>query len=77
LANRLFFELSCVFCFLHLHFSHSDFDNNICLLNWGNANREEMNNVGYPKLNAEMLRVEKIHPPLKQIFDQLRNMHNQ
>ena len=39
--------------------------------------REEMNNVGYPKLNAEMLRVEKIHPPLKQIFDQLRNMHNQ
>ena len=37
--------------------------------------REEMNNVGYPKLNAEMLRVEKIHPPLKQIFDQLRNMH--
>jgi hypothetical protein len=37
LANRLFFELSCVFGFLHLHFSHSDFDNNICLLNWGNA----------------------------------------
>ena len=39
--------------------------------------REEMNNVGYPKLDAEMLRVEKIHPPLKQIFDQLRNMHKQ
>jgi hypothetical protein len=39
LANRLFFELSCVFGFLHLHFSHSDFDNNICLLNWGNATR--------------------------------------
>jgi len=38
--------------------------------------REEMNNIGYPKLNTEMLRVEKIHPPLKQIFDQLRNMHN-
>jgi hypothetical protein len=38
--------------------------------------KEELINVGYPKLSAEMLRVEKIHPPLKQIFDQLRNMHN-
>ena len=38
LAHCLFFELRCVFGFLHLHFSHSDSDNNICLLNWGNAN---------------------------------------
>jgi hypothetical protein len=38
LAHGLFFELRCVFGSLHLHFSHSDFDNNICLLNWGNAN---------------------------------------
>jgi len=43
LANRLFFELSCVFGFLHLHFSHSDFDNNICLLNWGNATEQVEN----------------------------------
>ena len=37
LDNCLFFEFSCVFGSLHLHFSNSDFDNNICLLNWGNA----------------------------------------
>jgi hypothetical protein len=40
LANCLFFEFSSVFGSLHLHFSHSDFDNNICLLNWGNASHE-------------------------------------
>ncbi len=37
LAHCFFIELRCVLGSLHLHFSHSDFDNNICLLNWGNA----------------------------------------
>ena len=30
-------HLRRVFNSLHLHFSHLDFENNICLLIWGNA----------------------------------------
>jgi hypothetical protein len=35
LADSHFFDLWCVFGYLH--FSHSDFDKNICQMNLGNA----------------------------------------
>jgi hypothetical protein len=53
LANCLFFELSCVFGSLHLHFSHSDFDNNICLLNWGNAKQLKANLPNFTSVSFE------------------------
>ena len=41
---------------LHLHFSHSDFDNNICLLNWGNAKPNEIITLHFASVELKWYR---------------------
>ena len=38
---------------------------------------DDVNQNVYPKLSAEMVRVEQLRPSLKPFFDQIRNMHLQ
>jgi homoserine O-acetyltransferase len=53
----------CQFGFLHLHFSHSDFDNNICLLNWGNASNQSLQRQASTRAKADQLLNERLTAP--------------